>query len=132
MPKLLRPILFAVLLMLPASASPGRAQDRVRVIAGSPQNQMRVVNTYPEYWVDGKPFFQYAGAFFYYRLPRDRWAEEMLALKDMGLKRNFRYVPPDRPPSYACTQLTRTRIRPLPDVTLDPWKSTFKELLKES
>jgi hypothetical protein len=46
---------------------------------------MRVVNSYPEYWVDGKPFFEYAGAFLYYRLPRDRWAEEILALKAMGL-----------------------------------------------
>ena len=74
----------ALLILLAASAS-YRAQDRVRVVVGSPNNQMRVVNTYPEYWVDGKPFFQYAGAFFYYRLPRDRWAEEMLALKAMGL-----------------------------------------------
>ena len=33
----------------------------------------------------GSLSFQYAGSFFYYRLPRDRWAEEMLALKAMGL-----------------------------------------------
>jgi hypothetical protein len=46
---------------------------------------MRTWNSYPEYWVDGKPFFQYSGAFLYYRLPFDRWAEEMLALKAMGL-----------------------------------------------
>ncbi|HXX24226.1 MAG TPA: beta-galactosidase [Terriglobia bacterium] len=59
--------------------------DRVVVVIGSPNNQMRVVNTYPEYWVDGKPFFPHSGSFFYYRLPRDRWAEELLALKAMGL-----------------------------------------------
>ena len=61
------------------------AGDRVVVVIGSSNNQMRVVNTYPEYWVDGKPFFPHCGSFFYYRLPRDRWGEEMLALKAMGL-----------------------------------------------
>jgi hypothetical protein len=59
--------------------------DRVVVVIGSSNNQMRVVNTYPEYWVDGKPFFPHSGSFFYYRLPRDRWADELLALKAMGL-----------------------------------------------
>ena len=73
------------LLIILIQTQPCLAEDRVRVVAGAPENQMRVVNTYPEYWVDGKPFFQYAGSFFYYRLPRDRWAEEMLALKAMGL-----------------------------------------------
>jgi hypothetical protein len=78
-------LVFAALLMLLATRASYRAQDRVRVVVGSSNNQMRVVNTYPEYWVDGEPFFQYAGSFFYYRLPRDRWAEEILALKAMGL-----------------------------------------------
>ena len=75
----------SVLLLLLSLNSVLCAQDRVRVIAGSPNNQMRVVNTYPEYWVDGAPFFQHAATFHYYRLPRDRWAEEMVALRDMGL-----------------------------------------------
>jgi len=85
MPKIRRTLVFAALLMLVATSSSYRAQSRVRVVVGAPNNQMRVVNTYPEYWVDGTPFFPYAGAFFYYRLPRDRWAEEILALKAMGL-----------------------------------------------
>ena len=78
-------LVFVILLMPLATSSSHRAQDRVQVGVGSPNNQFRVVNTYPEYWVDGRPFFQYAGAFFYYRLPRDRWAAEILALKAMGL-----------------------------------------------
>ena len=61
------------------------AQDRVRIVLGSPQNECRVVNTYPEYWVDGKPFFESIANFNYYRLPRDRWAEELLRLKSMGI-----------------------------------------------
>ena len=85
MPKVCRFAFFVVILMTLTLASPFRAQDQVRVVAGPPSNQMRVVNTYPEYWVDGKPFFQYAGSFFYYRLPRDRWSEAILALKAMGI-----------------------------------------------
>lgn len=85
MTKIRLAVVDAAALILLATGSSYRAQDRVRFVIGSPNNQMRVVNTYPEYWVDGKPFFQYAGSFFYYRLPRDRWAEEMLALKAMGL-----------------------------------------------
>lgn len=61
------------------------AQSRFRVVAGSLNNQMCITDSYPEYWVDGKPFFQYSGTFLYYRLPFDRWAEEMLSLKAMGL-----------------------------------------------
>jgi len=33
-----------------------------------PNNQFRVVNTYPEYWVDGKPFLMHGAAFFYHRI----------------------------------------------------------------
>jgi hypothetical protein len=70
----------------PRSNEPAAAAgDRVVVVAGSSNDQMRVVNTYPEYWVDGKPFFPHSGTFFYYRLPRDRWADELLALKALGL-----------------------------------------------
>jgi len=78
-------LLSAAVLRLLSLGSAYCAQDRVRVVAGSPNNQMRVVNTYPEYWVDGKPFFPYSGTFFYYRLPRDRWVDELLALKALGL-----------------------------------------------
>jgi hypothetical protein len=86
MHKMRRILVFgALVMMMLVTNSPSNAQSRVHIVAGSGNNQMRVLDTYPEYWVDGKPFFQYAGAFLYYRLPRDRWAEEMLALKAMGL-----------------------------------------------
>ena len=63
---------------------PARAEDRVRDILGTPSNRHKLVNTYPEYWVDGKPFVPYGGSFFYHRLPRDRWAEELNRLKEIG------------------------------------------------
>jgi len=61
------------------------AQDRVRVVIGTQNNECRIVNTYPEYWVDGRPFFEHAAAFFYHRIPRDRWGEELLHFKEMGI-----------------------------------------------
>ncbi|MFB3921094.1 MAG: alpha-amylase family protein [Terriglobia bacterium] len=61
------------------------AQDRIRQVVGTPNNQFLVVNGHPEYWVDGKPFFEHAAAFFYHRIPRDRWAEELSRLKSMGI-----------------------------------------------
>jgi hypothetical protein len=61
------------------------SQDRLQTVIGTPDNQFRVVNSYPEYWVDGKPFFEHAAAFFYHRLPRDRWAEELIRLRSMGI-----------------------------------------------
>jgi hypothetical protein len=61
------------------------ARDRVQAVVGTANNQCVVVNTYPEYRVDGKPFFEHASAFFYHRIPRDRWAEELVRLKSMGI-----------------------------------------------
>ena len=61
------------------------ARDRVQAVVGTPNNQCVVANTYPEYRVDGKPFFEHASAFFYHRIPRDRWAEELVRLKSMGI-----------------------------------------------
>ncbi len=61
------------------------AQDRIQHVVGSGQNEIRLVNGYSEYWVDGKPFIMHAAAFFYHRIPRDRWAEELERLKAMGV-----------------------------------------------
>jgi hypothetical protein len=66
----------------PAGAGPA---DEIKPIIGTPNNQFRIVNTYPEYWVDGKPFLMHGAAFFYHRIPRDRWAEVLLHLKSLGV-----------------------------------------------
>jgi Glycosyl hydrolases family 35 len=62
-----------------------RAQDRMQHVVGGANNEIRLINGYPEYWVDGRPFLMHAAAFFYHRLPRDRWAEELERLKAMGV-----------------------------------------------
>jgi len=74
----------ALFLLLPHSAS-FLAQERIHAVIGTANNRFLVVNTYPEYWVHGKPFFEHASAFFYHRIPRDRWAEELQRLKAMGV-----------------------------------------------
>ena len=61
------------------------AQDRVTDVIGTANNQFRLVNTYPEYWADGKPCFLNIANFNYYRIPRDRWAEELVRLQSMGI-----------------------------------------------
>jgi hypothetical protein len=40
---------------------------------------------YPVFTVDGKPFFVYGAAFFYERIPRDRWRDALLAYKSLGI-----------------------------------------------
>jgi glycosyl hydrolase family 35 len=60
-------------------------QDEIKPVIGTPNNQFRVVNTYPEYWVDGQPFIMHGAAFFYHRIPRDRWVEVLLHLKSLGI-----------------------------------------------
>jgi hypothetical protein len=78
-------ILWTPVFFILAAACGLRAQDRVRTVIGTANNQFRVVNTYPEYWVNGEPFFEHASAFFYHRIPHDRWAEELLRLKALGI-----------------------------------------------
>jgi amino acid transporter len=47
----------------------------------------------PQLLVDGKPFFFFAGSFFYERLPPDRWRPTMLAMRDLGANTLDLYVP---------------------------------------
>ncbi len=66
-------------------AAMGQGQDRVVPVVGTSNNQIQVVNTYPEYWVDGRPFMEHSASFFYHRFPRDRWAQELIHLKALGI-----------------------------------------------
>ncbi|MBD5604055.1 MAG: amino acid permease, partial [Candidatus Eremiobacteraeota bacterium] len=47
----------------------------------------------PVFEVGGRPFFLYGAAFFYERLPRDRWRDSMLALRATGINTLDLYVP---------------------------------------
>jgi hypothetical protein len=47
----------------------------------------------PALLVDGKPFFFYAGAFFYPRIPPEQWADAMVAMRRLGANTLDLYVP---------------------------------------
>jgi hypothetical protein len=47
----------------------------------------------PQLRVDGRPFFFFGAAFFYERLPADRWRAAMLALRALGVNTLDLYVP---------------------------------------
>jgi hypothetical protein len=49
-------------------------------------------NGYPVFTVDKKPFFVYGAAFFYERLPKDRWRSSLEAYKRMGINTIDLYV----------------------------------------
>lgn len=50
-------------------------------------NTSRVIldHGYPVFTVEGRPYFPYGAAFFYERIPRDRWRASMLAYKALGI-----------------------------------------------
>ncbi|HEY5425890.1 MAG TPA: amino acid permease [Candidatus Tumulicola sp.] len=65
---------------------------------------------YPVYTVDGKPFFVYGAAFFFERLPRDRWLDALRAYKAMGINTidlyviwNWHQPTEKRPPDFSGT-----------------------------
>ena len=47
----------------------------------------------PQLLVDGKPFFFFGGAFFYERIPPERWRASMLAMRALGANTLDLYVP---------------------------------------
>jgi amino acid transporter len=47
----------------------------------------------PQLQVDGKPFFFFGGAFFYERIPPERWRASMLAMRALGANTLDLYVP---------------------------------------
>ncbi len=47
---------------------------------------------YPVFTVDGRPFFVYGAAFFYERIPRERWRDTLLAYKRLGINTLDLYV----------------------------------------
>jgi hypothetical protein len=61
---------------------------------------------YPVFTVDGKPFFVYGAAFFYERIPRERWRSALRAYKRLGINTIDLYViwnwhePTEAPPDF--------------------------------
>lgn len=63
---------------------------------------------YPVFTVDGRPFFPYGAAFFYERIPPDRWEDSLRAYRRMGVNTidlyviwNWHQPSEDRPPDFS-------------------------------
>jgi amino acid transporter len=77
---------FLALLLIPL-VLPAPALATVSVPSWSTWNTSRVTaeRGYPVFAVDGKPFFAYGAAFFYERIPRERWRATLVAYRDLGI-----------------------------------------------
>lgn len=88
-PALVR--LFAVCVALFAAAphragQSGVAAKRTSSDAGAARGvQIAVQGTYPELWVDGKPFFVNSAAFLYPRIPRNLWEVSLDRYREIGV-----------------------------------------------
>ena len=51
------------------------------------------VDGHPTLLVDGRPFFFFGGAFFYERIPPERWRDDMLAMRRLGANTLDLYIP---------------------------------------
>ncbi len=77
--RLIRALLALALLLFPLHA---------RAASGWPTwDTSRVVRegTTPVFTVDGRPFYVYGAAFFYERIPRDRWRHDLERYKALGI-----------------------------------------------
>jgi amino acid transporter len=77
----------ALLIAPPARAAGAHAQTANPSATWSQWHASRVVlqRGYPVFTVGGRPFFVYGAAFFYERIPRDRWAATLDAYRALGV-----------------------------------------------
>ncbi len=76
-----------VALVLMSLVLPAPALAATSVPSWMTWNSARVTaeRGYPVFTVDGKPFFVYGAAFFYERIPPERWRATLLAYKNLGI-----------------------------------------------
>jgi len=55
--------------------------------------RIATVDRHPTLVVDGRPFFFFGGAFFYERIPPERWRDAMVAMRRLGANTLDLYVP---------------------------------------
>jgi hypothetical protein len=57
-----------------------------------PKPPVQLVNGYPQFQLNGQPFFAHSAAFFYSRIPRDEWGASLAKLKAMGVNTIDLYI----------------------------------------
>jgi hypothetical protein len=94
LPAIVRHVMFVSLVLthvITSTTDAVRAEGAARPTWGHARIVERAGHSIFE--VDGKPFFLYGAAFFYERLPRDRWEPSMAQLHGMGINTLDLYVP---------------------------------------
>ena len=74
--------LLFTLLVLPPAALAGTSAPTWSTWSAS---RVSAERGYPVFSVDGHPFFVYGTAFFYERIPRERWRATLAAYKNLGI-----------------------------------------------
>jgi amino acid transporter len=84
---------FALALLIAFGLSSGVRTDAAP-LSWSTWNTSRVTfdRGYPVFTVEGRPFFVYGAAFFYERIPRDRWRDTLVAYENLGINTLDLYV----------------------------------------
>ncbi|HKQ80184.1 MAG TPA: beta-galactosidase [Blastocatellia bacterium] len=56
------------------------------------EQTVRLINGYPQFQLNGQPFFAHSAAFFYNRIPRAEWGASLAKLKSMGVNTIDLYI----------------------------------------
>lgn len=100
---------FAAAIALALMAFPAAARADAPLPQWATWNVSKVVREhgYPVFTVDGKPFFLYGAAFFFERIPRERWLPSLRAYQRLGINTidlyaiwNWLQPSSDRPPDF--------------------------------
>ncbi|MGH9834510.1 MAG: beta-galactosidase, partial [Blastocatellia bacterium] len=77
----------ALFALLATSINPNQSQAQ-----RDPKHPVQLVNGYPQFQLNGQPFFAHSAAFFYNRIPRDDWGASLAKLKAMGVNTIDLYI----------------------------------------
>src|SRR5574341_1207006 len=72
--------LIALFVLLAASVKPNHSHAQ-----RDSKHPVQLVNGYPQFQLNGQPFFAHSAAFFYNRITRDEWGASLAKLKAMGV-----------------------------------------------
>jgi len=79
-------------LALPCAVNAAPAPPPAARWSGWNSSRVALERGYPVFTVDGRPFFVYGAAFFYERIPRDRWRPALLAYQRLSINTIDLYV----------------------------------------
>jgi hypothetical protein len=88
----LRLILAAIFILIAVNAETRKILAKRSTLPDDKLQPVKLVATYPEFQLKGRPFFTHSTAFFYNRIPRDEWGASLAKLKQMGINTVDLYI----------------------------------------